>query len=326
MTFSLQLLMASGIFCMLILLVLGIQKKGYLNYKIVRFFMLVAASLFLCATLWYAYTEFTSYNARVQRYNQEDKLTVQKETTATYSTQEVDTYAYFQTYRNTLSGYAYFLIDMSRNSDQEQSSYIYTLYHKIVEQFSSEAYTQNYWNKVFAVVFQQDDSTKTYKKSNYELMYVIPPDGVYRDLNEDYGDLNDPKNLNYFERICKLMYIEGELKNHEYRTPEHIASLWQNNKAFFYTFFSKTNYDQLCKQVVDDLITVYDRIVAQPNYKTFYEQYDVTDDVFLDFPSKKFTSSYKFSWPFSFWDRRFSEQNSEQVYRILKEMQDHYKN
>ena len=326
MTFALQILIASIIFCVMILLVLGIQKKGYLKHKAFGVLMLMASVLFLCGALFYGYIEFTTYKKRAQRYTKQDNNIVEELADASVNEAELQAFKYFHNYRNALNGYEYFLINMSQNSDQEQASYLYTLQNKIVEQFKSEEYSQDYWNKVFAIVFQQKDSSALYLKSNYEVLYIIPADHEYRELENDYGDLNDAKNYSYFETLCNLLYIEGKIKDFNSRSAERMETLWQYNKAFIYTFFSKTKYDQLCKQVVDDLITVHDRIIAQPNYKTFYEQYDVSDKEFLDFPSKEFTSTYKFSWPFSFWDRRFNENNSEQVYSILKEIQEHYSN
>ena len=326
MTFAFQILISSAIFCVLILVVLGIQKKGFLKHKAVTILLLTVTSLFFCASLFFCYSEFTAYEARKKQYAQDDKNALDVMDNIVSNQGELDAYKYFKSYRSSLNGYEFFLIDMIRNSHQEQVSYIYNLHDKIVEQFESEEYNQEYWDKVFSIVFQQEDSTKTYLKSNYEVTSIIPPDDVYTELNGDYGDLNHAENFSYFERLCNLIYIEGEIKNSENRSAARIETLWQYNKAFIYTFFSKSKYDQLCKQLVNDLITVHDRIVAQPDYKAFYEAYDVSDGVFLDFPSKKFTSSFQFSWPFSFWDRRFSEHNSEQVYNILKELQNHYNN
>ena len=325
MTFAFQILISSAIFCVLVLVVLGIQKKGFLKHKAVTILLVIVTSLFFCASLFFCYSEFTAYEVRKQQYAQGEKGALDIKGNSSSKKEELDAYQYFKTYQNSLKGYEFFLINMGRNGHQHVS-YIYDLRDKIIEQFESEEYSQEYWNKVFSIAFQQEDSTKTYLKSNYEVTSIIPPDDIYTELDGDFGDLNDAENFSYFERLCNLIYIEDEIKNPENRSAARIETLWQYNKAFIYTFFSKSKYDQLCKQLVNDLITVHDRIVAQPNYKAFYEAYDVSDDVFLDFPSKKFTSSFQFSWPFSFWDRRFSENNSEQVYNILKELQDHYSN
>ncbi len=318
MTFTLQILIASAIFCVLVLIVLGIQKIGYLKHKAVSILLLVASTCFLMISLLYVYGEFSAYKKRVQRYAKEENNIVETSDDVATTKTELVVFEYFQKYRNILNGYEYFLMDMS--FDTQHSSYQNSIKNKIIEQFENQEYSQNYWDKVFGIVFKQENNAETYSKSNYDAMFIIPKDN----LEGDYGDLSNTENYNHFEALCNRMYIAHKIKDFD-RSAMNIETLWKHNKAFIYTFFSKTKYDQLCKQVVDDLLIVHDSIVAQPQYKTFYEQYDVSDEEFLSFPSKKFTSKYNYSWPFSFWDRRFTESNDEQVYTILTEIQEHYK-
>ena len=84
-----------------------------------------------------------------KQYAQDDKNALDIKGNVSSKKEELDAYKYFKTYRNSLKGYEFFLIDMIRNSHQEQVSYIYNLRDKIVEQFESEEYNQEYWNKVF---------------------------------------------------------------------------------------------------------------------------------------------------------------------------------
>ena len=53
MTFEFQILITSAIFCVLILVVLGIQKKGFLKHKAVTILLLIVTSLFFCASLFF---------------------------------------------------------------------------------------------------------------------------------------------------------------------------------------------------------------------------------------------------------------------------------
>lgn len=82
----------------------------------------------------------------------------------------------------------------------------------------------------------------------------------------------------------------------------------------------------MCKQVVDDLITIKTKVNEQPDYKEFCTKYSISNPEFKTFPSSAFVKSYKYSWPFSFWDRRFEEKNDEVIFEILKEIQNHYRN
>lgn len=321
MTLAQQILIASVIFCLLILIVLGIQKKGYLKHKVFGVLVVLASFCFLLCGLFYGYTEFNSFKKRAQQYTKDDHNIVDKFDVVENKEAELDVLEFFHSYQSTLNGYERFLLDISLNTDAY--SYQSSIREKLIQQFESEEYTQNYWNKVFHTVFKKEKDTETYSKVNYEAMYIIPSDDIITEDNQDYGDLSNPQNFNYFEAESNRIYLERKVKNFD-RSTENIETLWKHNKAFIYTFFSKNKYDKLCKQSVNDLITVYDTIVAKPQYTAFYAQYDVSDEEFLSFPSKEFTSKYEYSWPFSFWDRRFTESNSEQVYSILKEIQQHY--
>ncbi|KAB5492131.1 MULTISPECIES: hypothetical protein [Flagellimonas] len=284
--------------------------------------LLVMAGLFLTATSFYAYIEYSAYQKRKERYTVQamSVLEIPHENDPTENA--LDAFKHFQEYRNVLNGYAAFLLDLGMNVGSV--SYKNTLRDEIMASLESQEYGETYWNTVLKIPFEYDRNTKEFRRSDYGALYVVPAVYEQPDLEVDYGDLNDARNYAFFERMSQLLYIGQRIKSFD-RSAENIGNLWDHNKSHIYTFFSKKKYDKLCKQVVDDLVEVYDTITATLNYEEFYRMYDVSDDVFLDFPSLEYTSSFAYSWPFSFWDRRFAEDNAAEVYGILEEIQNHYK-
>lgn len=309
---------ASVIFCLLILLLLTLSKRKSITVTLV-----VVAGLFLAAASFYAFSEYSVYQNRKERYAIQEMGVLEVPDENGSMEEELNAFKHFQEYRNVLQGYEAFLLDMGRNA-MNDISYKNTIRDEIMASLESQEYGETYWNTVLNVTFDYDRNIKAFHRSNYASLYVVPTVYEYHDFDENYGDLNDVENYSFFERMSQLMYIGQKLKSVD-RSAEHISNLWNHNKSYIYTFFSKKKYDKLCKQVVDDLIDVYDTITATPNYWEFYDMYDVSDDVFLNFPSLEYTSSFKYSWPFSFWDRRFIENNASEVYGILKEVQNHYK-
>ena len=129
--------------------------------------------------------------------------------------------------------------------------------------------------------------------------------------------------------INKLTYVQRKIKTFD-RSSERIEGLWSKNKVFIYTILTKAKYNKIAK-TVDNLITVHNRIIQEQNYKEFYTNHnlytndDYYDEVFLSYPSKEIVDSFNNNWLFGFWDRRFEENNDQTVYKILKEIQAHYK-
>lgn len=309
---------ASVIFCLLILLLLALS-----NRKSITVTLVVVAGLFLAAASFYAYSEYSAYQNRKERYAIQEMGVLEVTDENASLEKELKAFKHFQEYHNVLQGYEAFLLDMGRNI-MNDVSYKNTIRDEIMASLESQEYGEAYWNTVLNITFDYDRNTKAFHRSNYASLYVVPTVYEYHDFDEDYGDLNDVENYSFFERMSQLLYIGQKLKSVD-RSAEHISNLWNHNKPYIYTFFSKKKYDKLIKQVVDDLIDVYDTITATPNYLEFYGMYDVSDDIFLNFPSLEYTRSFKYSWPFSFWDRRFTENNASEVYGILKEVQNHYK-
>jgi hypothetical protein len=282
------------------------------------------AGLFLAAASFYAFTEYSAYKKRKERYSAQANEVFEKlDEERLLSEKEFGAFKHFQEYRNALHGYEAFLLDVGMN-DTGYLSYQNTIRDEIMAGLESQEYGETYWNTVLNTIFEYDRGTKEFHRPNYGSLYVVPAEYEYHDLEENYGDLNDAENYAFFERMSQLLYMGQKIKSFD-RSAENIGNLWGHNKSHIYTFFSKKKYDQLCKQVVDDLLEIHDTLTATPNYARFYEEYDVSDEGFLDFPSQKYTRSFEYSWPFSFWDRRFSENNAAEVYTVLKEIQDHYK-
>ncbi len=318
MTFAQILFTASAIFCLLILALLALSKKRFFTVV-----LLVMAGAFLATAFFYAYIEYSSYIKRKERYALQEMRVYELADENSSVSKELNAFKHFQEYRNALHGYEVFLLDVGMNNI-DNVSYQNTIRDEIMAGLESQEYGEAYWNTVLNVTFDYDKNTKEFHRQNYELMYVVPSEYEFHDLEENYGDLGDAENYAFFERMSQLLYIGQKIKSHE-RSVESINSLWNHNKPYIYTFFSKRRYDELCKQLVNDLIEVYDTITATPNYVKFYAENDISDDGFLDFPSQKYTRSFHYSWPFSFWDRRLSESNAVEVYTILKEIQNHYK-
>ncbi|WP_437395789.1 hypothetical protein [Flagellimonas lutimaris] len=318
LTFAQILFSASAIFCLLILVLLALSKR-----KSITVTLLVVAGLFLAAASFYAFSEYSAYQNRKERYAIQEMSVLETPDDNGPTEKELNAFIYFQEYRNVLHGYEAFLLNMGANA-LDVVSYKNTIRDEIMARLESQEYGETYWNTVLNITFEYDWNTKDFHRSNYGALYVVPAVYEYDDFDGNYGDLNDTENYAFFERMSQLLYIGQKIKSFD-RSAENIGKLWNHNKSYIYTFFSKKKYDQLCKQVVDDLIEVHDTITATPNYMEFYRMYDVSDEVFLDFPSLEYTRSFEYSWPFSFWDRRFTENNAAEVYGILKEVQNHYK-
>lgn len=318
MTFALKIVLASAIFCALLVVLLIKSKR-----KAILATLLLLTGFFVAGASFYAYMEYTAYQKRVERYGLHEQSVMEVVEEDLQPENKYAGFKYFQDYRNSLSGYEVFLLEMGLN-DRDRFSYQNTIRDEIMRHMENEEYGETYWNTIFNVAFEYNGNTKTYQRPNYNALYVVPTAYEYPDLEEDYGDLGDAGNYSFFERTCQLLYISQKVKTAD-RSGENITDLWKSNKSYVYTFFSKSKYDELCKQVVDDLIEIHDTITTSLNYEEFYGMYDISDEVFLDFPSVEYTSSFEYSWPFSFWDRRFAENNASEVYAILKEIQDHYK-
>lgn len=319
MSISLQLLIGSAVFGIAILLLLGKARQ-----KIMILGLLYSSILFFIGASYFLILEFSSYQ---KRNNQNGAREIDYETQLPEwmkRESEMKSLSSLRSYRDVWKGYEVYFLDMGRNGDM-QVSYQQTLKDEIFSQMEKGEYGEQFWTKVFNLIFDYQENLKIYLNQEYETVFRIPVGDIHQDEEHDFGDLNIPENYTYFERVSQLEYLGQKLKFLD-RSPEQILILWKQNKAYFYTFFPKNKYDRLCKKLVDDLISVHDAIVSTPFHQEFYSMYDVSDGDFLDFPSRSFTEKFTYSWPFSFWDRRFAENNAQEVFSILKEIQNHYRN
>ena len=107
------------------------------------------------------------------------------------------------------------------------------------------------------------------------------------------------------------------------RDVETLQLLWENNKSYFFKYFSKKRYDNLLKPLVNDLINTYNVVTETNAYKKHFKLYDVSDSEFYALPNTAQFQEHH-SWSYSFWDRRFSEGNMGYLYEVLLEIEKHY--
>ncbi|MEB2777369.1 hypothetical protein SYJ56_18790 [Algoriphagus sp. D3-2-R+10] len=319
MSFSLQLLIASAVLASFILLLLAKAKQNIINYV-----LLPCSILFFSAATWFLSLEYSGYQKRNKLDGAWEIDYMSQLPEKERFDKELRSLSSLRNYRNAWKGYEAFFMDFGKYEGMP-FSYEQTMKDEIFSQMENEEYGESYWTRAFNLIFNYKDSIQDYRNLNYEAVFGIPSKNPNQEMEDDFGDLTIPENYQYFEKVSQLEYLGQKLRFLD-RSPKHIAMLWKQNKTYFYTYFSKNRYDHLCKRVVDELISVHNEIVAAPFHREFYSMYDVSDEGFLDFPSRSFTENFMYSWPFSFWDRRFAENNDQEVYRILKEIQNHYQN
>lgn len=295
------------------------QKKGYLNFGIINVLVLLFSITFLAGASFLLFASYNTYTKRLKTLETYGSLEDNIFETPTFNPEEAQIYLDLKQSRNRMLGYETFLIETAQNYDPGDYEYANVLKSEIIEQLSNKAGTQTYWDDILNSVYVFDTINNTYKRGGYEIMYVFGNDEY---LNED---LANSTNMEFIRQTGVAEYWQTKLLNVE-RTPASLTAFWRSNKGFFYTYFSKSQYDRLCKQVIDDLITIKEKINEQPNYKEFYENHNISDPIFLTFPDSTFVKSYPYSWPFSFWDRRYEEGNDAVIHEILEEIQKHYQN
>tara|TARA_R110000765_G_scaffold407186_1_gene504393 strand:+ start:1098 stop:2156 length:1059 start_codon:yes stop_codon:yes gene_type:complete len=295
------------------------QKIGYLKNRFINFLTLLFSIAFLAGASFLLFASYNTYNKRLQTIEAKSVIEIFSYNDATFSSEESQTYINLKESRNILLGYETFFKQTAQNYDPSNYSYANVLKSELIDQLANKAGTQTYWDDILNNLYVFDTISNTYKRGGYEIMYVFGND-MYP--NEDLANTAD---MDLIFKTSVSEYWQSKLLVAD-RTPESLTAFWKDNKAFMYTFFSKSQYDRLCKQVIDDLISIKEKINEQPNYQEFYENYDISDSEFLTFPDRDFVKSYRYSWPFSFWDRRFHEGNDTVIFEILNEIQRHYKN
>ncbi len=295
------------------------QKMGYLNNGVINLLTLLFAIGFLVGAFFLFISSYNTYNKRLETLESQGTVENVIFDSATFNAEESQVYLDLKKSRNRLLGYENFLKETAQNYDTSEYSYANVLKAELIQQLSNKAATQTYWDDILNSVYAFDTISNSYRRGGYEIMYVFGND-VYP--NEDLANSTD---MEFIRQTGVAEYWQTQLLEAD-RTPESLITFWRNNKAFLYTYFSKSLYDRVCKEVVNDLITIKRKINEQPNYEEFYKNYDISDPEFLTFPDSDFVKLYSYSWPFSFWDRRFQEGNDAVIFEILNEIQKHYQN
>jgi hypothetical protein len=279
--------------------------------------LILSIGLFLSA-LFLLFTEYVAYNKRVERYVTNSPINTPVINAVNFTNEDINSLESFREQRNILLGYAAFLNESAINYDPSSFSYGNLLKEKFITQLENSKNSQTYFNTLFESFFNDFSSGKKTPLDSYSAIFRIPVEYV----NENLDGEDD---IQVLENVSNKQYWQNEIIELN-RSAENIETIWIDNKVFFYTFISKSKYEKLFKTVISDLIEVNSKITQEPNYKEFYKKYNVSDSIFHTFPSVQYVKKYKYSWPFSFWDRRFSENNDEVILKILKEIKNHYEN
>ncbi|MHA7058808.1 hypothetical protein ACWGOQ_0016405 [Aquimarina sp. M1] len=335
--FTEMVIKVSTTYCFVIVLILIIQKKGYLKHTFFSIAMLLSTVLFVIASAMffkYQYDKYRRLESRNDEYLAPQNM-FKTEGSEPYinslkneleelrfSIEDLTLLSEWKENRNGIMGYETSLLSSAKSFDEDDFSMQNILKETVITQFENEEYSQQYWNKVFNIVFGYIEEKDYYNSPHYQATAIIPV--TYEKSNySTNGTEMSPAHYKYIEEEGNTAYIQRKIKS-TIRSKNNIENFWTKNKAFIYTFFSKSKYDELCKPVVDDLIDIHDKITKELGYRAFYAKYDEQDSTFINFHSKKFPETYYISWPFGFWDRRFGENNDETVYKVLKEIQEHY--
>ncbi|WP_422090038.1 hypothetical protein [Tenacibaculum ovolyticum] len=296
------------------------QKKGFLNYKSIHVLLFIFSFLFLLGSSFLLYVSYKSYTKKSSEITTTalNKVTIARNFSLTK--EEAKIYIDLKNHRNTLTGYINYLRETSDNYDSREYTYANVIKTEIIESLSNKEGTQSYWSEILNNIYSYDTINKDIRRKNYSLTYYLGND-------EDYipEDLEDLTNLEIIREKSIYEYWNKEIINFN-RDPEYIERFWKQNKLYIYTFLTKSKYNNYCKKLVDDLITIKNKINEQSNYKEFYEKYNISDPIFYNFPNANFVNSFEHFWAFGFWDRRYEEKNDNIVYNILKEIQLNYQN
>lgn len=273
--------------------------------------------LFLAAS-FILYNEYNGYKERVKRYAKESPKEEVQTNLFGLTDKEFDALESFRRQRNILSGYENFLLESALHFNPSNFSYANILKEKFITQLDNIKYTQPYWDAILTNFYTDIYSANNPLLDGYDAIMKIP-------ATFEENNLEGVEDIEVIEKISTEEYWKMKVFYMD-RSAQNIENIWQQNKAFFYTFLSKSKYDRQCKKVIADLIEIHTEITQMPDYKEFYSTYNVSDSIFHTFPSAEYVESFEYSWPFSFWDRRFQEENDEVVFKILEEIQNHYEN
>ncbi len=336
MTFALQILILSSIFCVLIITLLLIQKRGYLKHKIFTFLILFSSILFLIASSAFFYYEYSGFQSLKNRHKKPSNIN-QKLVEYKFNNLEIDVLEEFSKAKNILVGYENFLEESARNYNPDDFSYDNLLKEEMISKFQKKEYSLEYWQEVDTIlnsIYKGENPYGIERSEPYYPIVIVPSVSGFYNAFQSQEDREFSKSED-IEYKSKIIYLQRKIKSFD-RSSKSIVELWKKNKMFIYTIMSKSTYNSISK-MFNDLISIYDRIIQEPNYIEFYKKhniyadtdtdykYEYDNEVFLSFPTKEFVESYTNYWGFGFWDRRIEEENEKVVYEILKEIQTHYK-
>lgn len=194
-----------------------------------------------------------------------------------------------------------------------------TLREGLFEYLHDTKETQAYWTEILSFTFYSHRENGLGGETYGHIFNAVDP-MILADEGLNWNTLRDTASIYW---ISMNEYISTEVRNAS-RDPEFISSYWDENKVYFYTFFTEPLYDSLCRKVVEDLLLVKETLDALPNSEEFYEHYNERNLRLLDVLDQELYDSLEYTWPFTFWDRRLAEGNDSTVYAILKEIQNYY--
>jgi len=99
------------------------------------------------------------------------------------------------------------------------------------------------------------------------------------------------------------------------RNPIHLINTFEKHKTEFFDYIPKSFYNKVFKKQLTELLNSYDYINTIEDQETYFDQ--------LLSEANDRHMHYEF-WDKTFWYRRKLENNKEEVYKILSDIQEHY--
>lgn len=148
-------------------------------------------------------------------------------------------------------------------------------------------------------------------------------------------------------------FLSASFVNHLKKNPSLITDIFEKNHNMFYSLITRRTYKKLdFDKVVTGLLISYNDIYSTPDYKErleeiykvmkfqkerdddakkFYSKIEpfTSDEFLLNLEEIRLISGKQFAdgdivWFYSFWARRYNENNINQVYKIINEINSHY--
>ncbi|WP_297335038.1 hypothetical protein [Algoriphagus sp.] len=234
MIFLLQIVITSAILAALAILVLAFSNRK----PLVRSFQFLSL-LFLAGSVFLLFKEFVAFQKREVNYGTIEIIDCQDLPEHEIIKNELTAFRHFQDYRNAPFGYEIFLLDATRQRNDPKSFQI-TLRDEIINQLQKQEYESPYWKKIFEIAFDFEPKLADFERTNFSAVFSIPFGFQYQGVEEGFGDLAIPENYSNFERESQLIYIALKAQSVD-RNPERNSYFWDQNKVYFYTFFSNTS-------------------------------------------------------------------------------------